>query len=92
MNDNDLCEALADNLASEHHQMAGRMGASPVGNLRDRLSEVFKKLRGAGVPWSKILALAGQIVAIIVSGGGNWTAIITAILALFFPPTPAPTP
>lgn len=88
MNDDQLCDELAARILADEAKVHGFQ----AGPFSSRLGDVFRKLRAQGIPWSKILALIGPILQLL-SGGGDWTAVIQAILALFFPsPPPLPTP
>lgn len=93
------CDEIAEMVTSDHEvhvKFAGAGHMADMGSVRSKLSDALKAIvekyneKGIAVPWAKILSLLPQIVALI-AGGGNWPALIAAILALFFP-TPTPTP
>lgn len=79
--DLELCDSLAAAIVSEKVTTEGVSGP-----FIGRLNEVFRRLRESGIPWSKILALVGPILQILLTGG-SWEAIIKAILDLFIKPS-----
>lgn len=87
MNEDALIDSLAQTLLDEHQALHPTMQA---GEFRNRLGDVFRKLRALNVPWSKILSLIGPIIQILLTGSG-WGAILAAILALFNLPASAVT-
>ena len=79
MNDDALAEQLGEKLMAEHLAAHPGMKAGPYAG---KLGDVFKRLRSLNIPWSKILAMVGPIIQILLTGGG-WEAIIAAVLDLF---------
>lgn len=78
-------EQVAEKALEDHVKVHGVQGP-----LRDWLKAAITSLRASGISWSDIFSKLGQVVLIIVGGGGNWVAVITAILALFSKtPTPS---
>lgn len=91
MNDDAFCDEMAARILAEHNAECAEKGMRAGPHL-PRLGDAFKYLRGKGLPWQKILAMVGPILAIL-AGGGSWGAILAAILKLFEPdPAPPPVP
>lgn len=90
MNDDIRCDELAAIILEEHNAALIKDGMR-AGPMVARLGDVFKTLRSRGVNWQRILQMVGPILAIL-AGGGSWTTVLQAILAMFFPPSPTPTP
>ncbi len=89
MNDNDLADHLAATIMAEcdaEAQAQPQAQRAPRGPFASRLADAFKYLRGAGIPWLKILAYAGQIMQILATSGGDWQAVLRKVLELFNPP------
>ena len=88
MNEEQLCQAVAEQAVADHHAvMSGFEShkAQAGGQLVTWVQAIIAWLRSSGVTWTSIFKSVSQIVSIVIASGGDWQAVIAAVLALFFP-------
>jgi hypothetical protein len=94
MTDEDLCNALASQLADEHNAVVAKAAATPAAfhiprahpNLRDRLAEVFLALRQRGEPLGMIMSVHGHIVGAAASATDDqWPVVKASLERQFYP-------
>lgn len=91
--------AFADQLAArcaveEHPAMKAAVeGREGWGGLKGALRRVVEEYAARGMPidWIKVISLLPTIVQML-QKKATWTDLLTAVLALFFPPQPVPMP
>ncbi len=86
--DAEAYQAVAQDLWEEHAPASHKNNVGPF--AAGGLAKIIAWLRANGITFSKIVSLIGPIITAIISGGGNWMAILSAIWAIFFPNTPLP--
>lgn len=83
----DECDVMATAILNDEAKFSGVSGP-----FTDKLSEVFRKLRGLNFSWAQILALIQEILKLLRTGSGDWLALLQTIVDLFVNPTPPPAP